>query len=241
MATIRHHDEDAFKFLSLAWSCCSSYHLSSYNLCCSRPTRQSQPESTVYEKRRDRSGSMGQVQHHPPRSEDIPQVSIEHGLWCSGTCVLNSSLSSSGEFHPWRLPVPSLWPDILEKFKAAGLNAVSIYTHMGVINPAPGVIDLDGWRAIQPFLDAAREVGLWVVLRPGQVSRRWLSAIALILQFQDPTSTPRHQQEAFHIGLHLKSPVCCARMPQTFARHGKTTSKHSSRSLCPTRSLRAVP
>src|SRR5580704_17193327 len=30
----------------------------------------------------------------------------------------------SGEFHPFRLPSPSLWLDILQKMKAAGYNAV---------------------------------------------------------------------------------------------------------------------
>jgi beta-galactosidase GanA len=74
---------------------------------------------------------------------------------------------SSGEFHTFRLPVPSLWPDILQKVKAAGLNAVSVYTHMGLINPSPGVIDFDGFRALQPLYDAARDAGIWVVLRPG--------------------------------------------------------------------------
>ncbi|EIN12800.1 glycoside hydrolase family 35 protein [Punctularia strigosozonata HHB-11173 SS5] len=74
---------------------------------------------------------------------------------------------NSGEFHPFRLPVPGLWPDILQKFKAAGFNAVSIYTHMGLINPAPHVIDMDGWRSVEAFYDAAKDAGLWVVLRPG--------------------------------------------------------------------------
>lgn len=41
--------------------------------------------------------------------------------------------SSSGEFHTFRLPVPSLWPDILQKIKAAGLNAISLYTHWGLV------------------------------------------------------------------------------------------------------------
>jgi beta-galactosidase GanA len=77
---------------------------------------------------------------------------------------------SSGEFHTFRLPVPDLWADILQKMKAAGLNAVSLYTHMGLINPAPGFNDLSGFRALQPFFDACREAGLWVVLRPGDVS-----------------------------------------------------------------------
>lgn len=32
----------------------------------------------------------------------------------------------SGEFHYERLPVPELWRDVLEKYKANGLNAVSV-------------------------------------------------------------------------------------------------------------------
>ncbi|KAF9451828.1 glycoside hydrolase family 35 protein [Macrolepiota fuliginosa MF-IS2] len=73
----------------------------------------------------------------------------------------------SGEFHTFRLPVPSLWPDILQKAKAAGLNCISVYTHMGLINPAPGVVDFNGFRALQPLFDEAKAAGLWVILRPG--------------------------------------------------------------------------
>ncbi|KAF7297199.1 Glycoside hydrolase family 35 protein [Mycena indigotica] len=73
----------------------------------------------------------------------------------------------SGEFHTFRLPVPSLWSDILEKVKAAGLNAVSVYTHMGLINPSRGVVDFESFRALQPLFDAAKAAGIWIVLRPG--------------------------------------------------------------------------
>ncbi|KAF9522175.1 glycoside hydrolase family 35 protein [Crepidotus variabilis] len=73
----------------------------------------------------------------------------------------------SGEFMTYRLPIPSLWPDILEKFKAAGLNGLSLYTHMGAINPSKGVVDFDGYRALQPLFEAAKEIGIWIVLRPG--------------------------------------------------------------------------
>ncbi|RXW18167.1 hypothetical protein EST38_g7685 [Candolleomyces aberdarensis] len=73
----------------------------------------------------------------------------------------------SGEFHTFRLPVPSLWPDILQKAKAAGLNAISVYLHMGLTNPAPGVLDFESFRALQPLYDAAKDAGIWIVLRPG--------------------------------------------------------------------------
>src|ERR1022692_1134601 len=37
----------------------------------------------------------------------------------------------SGEFHPFRLPSPDLWLDVLQKMKASGYNAVSIYFDWG--------------------------------------------------------------------------------------------------------------
>lgn len=38
---------------------------------------------------------------------------------------------------------------------------------MGLINPSRGVIDFDDYRALKPLYEAAREIGLWIVLRPG--------------------------------------------------------------------------
>ncbi|KAG6899745.1 hypothetical protein C0993_007232 [Termitomyces sp. T159_Od127] len=38
---------------------------------------------------------------------------------------------------------------------------------MGLINPAPGVVDFNNFRALQPLYDAAKAAGIWIVLRPG--------------------------------------------------------------------------
>ncbi|TFK90371.1 glycoside hydrolase family 35 protein [Polyporus arcularius HHB13444] len=73
----------------------------------------------------------------------------------------------SGEFHTFRLPVVDLWLDIFQKMVAAGLNGVSIYIHWGLTNPAPGVLDFNDWRALQPIYDAAKLAGIFIVLRPG--------------------------------------------------------------------------
>ncbi|KAJ3574796.1 hypothetical protein NP233_g1522 [Leucocoprinus birnbaumii] len=73
----------------------------------------------------------------------------------------------SGEYHPWRLPVPELWPDIFQKTKAAGLNGISFYAHWGMMNPKDGVLDMEGINNLQPFFDAAKEAGLWIIARPG--------------------------------------------------------------------------
>ena len=86
------------------------------------------------------------------------------------SCLHADYTRSSGEFHTYRLPVPSLWPDILQKIKAAGLNAISVYTHPGSLNPSRNVTDLNGIRALKPLFEAALEAGIWIVLRPGAFS-----------------------------------------------------------------------
>jgi beta-galactosidase GanA len=73
----------------------------------------------------------------------------------------------SGEFHAYRLPSPDLWRDILQKMKASGYNATSIYFDWGYHSPAPGVYDFSGVRDMDRLLDIAEEVGLYVIARPG--------------------------------------------------------------------------
>lgn len=79
---------------------------------------------------------------------------------------------SSGEFHTFRLPVPALWVDILQKAKAAGMNTLSMYVHMGMVNPSPGVVDFDGWRKLDDFFMMAQKEGVFIILRPGPVKYR---------------------------------------------------------------------
>ncbi|KAI0121127.1 beta-galactosidase B [Xylariales sp. AK1849] len=74
----------------------------------------------------------------------------------------------SGEFHYWRYPVPELWRDLLEKVKAAGFNAFSIYNHWGYHNPTPGVLDFEsGAHNFTSIMTLAKEVGLFMIVRPG--------------------------------------------------------------------------
>jgi hypothetical protein len=73
----------------------------------------------------------------------------------------------SGEFHPFRLPNPDLWRDILEKMKANGYDAVSIYVDWAYHSPKPGVYDFSGVRDMDRFLDIAQQVGIYVIARPG--------------------------------------------------------------------------
>jgi beta-galactosidase GanA len=73
----------------------------------------------------------------------------------------------SGEFEYWRLPSPSLWLDILQKLKAEGYNAVTIYFDWAYHSPKPGVYDFSGVRDVNKLLDMAAKTGLYVIARPG--------------------------------------------------------------------------
>jgi beta-galactosidase GanA len=73
----------------------------------------------------------------------------------------------SGEFHPFRLPSPSLWADVLQKMRANGYNAVSIYVAWNYHSPAPGSYDFTGVRDLSQFLTMAADAGIYVTVRPG--------------------------------------------------------------------------
>src|ERR1044072_6694066 len=73
----------------------------------------------------------------------------------------------SGEFHPFRLPSPDLWRDILQKMKASGFNTVAFYFDWGYHSPKQGVYDFSGIRDIDRLLTMAAEEGLYVITRAG--------------------------------------------------------------------------
>ncbi len=72
-----------------------------------------------------------------------------------------------GEFHYWRCPSKDMWEPILRRFKANGLNSVSIYFHWGYHSPERGVYDFSEIRDIEYLLNLCEKIGLWVIARPG--------------------------------------------------------------------------
>ena len=101
----------------------------------------------------------------------------------------------SGEFHPFRLPSPSLWLDILQKMKAAGYNAVCMYFNWSYHSPAPGVYDFTGVRDMDLVLRMAADTGLYVLARPGPYINGevnaggfpgWLTRTAAVARTDDP-------------------------------------------------------
>ncbi|RAQ71831.1 beta-galactosidase [Aspergillus flavus] len=81
----------------------------------------------------------------------------------------------SGEFHPFRLPVPGLWLDVFQKIKSMGFNGVSFYTDWGLLEGNPENVmvgdnginnDTDIWN-LDEFFAAASEAGIYLIARPG--------------------------------------------------------------------------
>lgn len=73
----------------------------------------------------------------------------------------------SGEVHPFRLPVPSLYLDIFHKIKALGYTGVSFYIDWALLEGQQGTFNGEGVFDLQPFLDAASQAGLYLLARPG--------------------------------------------------------------------------
>jgi Glycosyl hydrolases family 35/Fibronectin type III domain len=103
-------------------------------------------------------------QPHPVRRGQPQQVSYDqYSMSIGGQRVY----ITAGEFDPWRTPSPSLWLDDLQKMKADGYNAVTVYFDWDYSSPAPGVYDFTGVRDMNLFLNMAQQVGLYVIARPG--------------------------------------------------------------------------
>ncbi|HEY1714985.1 MAG TPA: beta-galactosidase [Solirubrobacteraceae bacterium] len=102
--------------------------------------------------------------HFTPRARQTHTITYDQdSLMIDG----RRTIIWSGEFEYWRLPSPSLWLDILQKMKAEGYNAVTIYFDWAYHSPKPGVYDFSGVRNVNKLLDMAAKAGLYVIARPG--------------------------------------------------------------------------
>lgn len=113
-----------------------------------------------------------------------------------GVCIASSLRSSAdgisrvfincAEFHYQRLPVPELWPDIFQKLKANGFNAVSVYFFWSYHSASKGVYDFEtSGKNLQALFDAARAANLWIVARAGPYSNAETNAGGLALYGSD--------------------------------------------------------
>ncbi|KAF2016952.1 glycoside hydrolase family 35 protein [Aaosphaeria arxii CBS 175.79] len=74
----------------------------------------------------------------------------------------------SGEIHYWRIPVPEVWEDLLQKIKASGFTAFAFYGHWGYHSANNQTLDFtSGAHDFTKLFEIAKKVGLYVIVRPG--------------------------------------------------------------------------
>ncbi|MDR0697196.1 MAG: beta-galactosidase [Christensenellaceae bacterium] len=72
----------------------------------------------------------------------------------------------SGGMHYFRM-LPEYWEDRLKKLKAAGFNTVETYVPWNLHEPREGEFCFSGGLDIAKFITIAKNIGLYVILRPG--------------------------------------------------------------------------
>ncbi len=72
----------------------------------------------------------------------------------------------SGVIHYFRV-LPEYWRDRLLKLKLAGFNTVETYVSWNLHEPKPGEFDFSGMLDIRRFIETAKELGLYAIVRPG--------------------------------------------------------------------------
>ncbi len=118
----------------------------------------------------------------------------------------------SGEMHYSRIP-REYWHDRLRKARAMGLNTISTYVFWNYHELTPGHYDFSGRRDIAAYVRAARDEGLFVILRPGPyVCAEWdlggypawlLADTALVLRSTDPAFTKPAERWLDRLGEEL--------------------------------------
>ena len=72
----------------------------------------------------------------------------------------------SGAMHYFRI-LPEYWEDRLTKLKLAGFNTVETYVSWNLHEPSPNEFCFDGMLDIVKFIETAKKVGLYCIVRPG--------------------------------------------------------------------------
>ncbi len=72
----------------------------------------------------------------------------------------------SGAMHYFRI-LPEYWEDRLTKLKLAGFNTVETYVCWNLHEPKPNEFCFDGLLDIVKFIETAKKVGLYCIVRPG--------------------------------------------------------------------------
>ena len=111
-------------------------------------------------------GFTGKAMKVKPYKREILQDIVtwdQHSIFVNGDRVL----FYSGEFHPFRLPVPGLWLDVFQKMRSMGYTGCSFYVDWALLEGKPGEYLEEGVFDLAPFFEAATKAGIYLLARPG--------------------------------------------------------------------------
>ncbi|KAJ5581740.1 hypothetical protein N7535_000360 [Penicillium sp. DV-2018c] len=136
------------------------------------------------------------TEHPDPVKRELLQNLV---TWDDKSLFVNGEriMLFSGEIHPYRLPVPSLWIDVFQKVKALGFNCVSFYIDWALLEGKPGEYTAEGIFALEPFFEAAQEAGIYLLARPGPYINAEVSGGGFPGWIQRVNGTLRTSDEAF--------------------------------------------
>ncbi|KAL4914908.1 putative beta-galactosidase A [Aspergillus aurantiobrunneus] len=148
------------------------------------------------------------TEYHDSEQRDLLQKYV---TWDEKSLFINGerAMIFAAEIHPWRLPVPSLWKDILHKVKALGFNCVSFYVDWALLEGKPGEYRAEGSFAWEPFFDTAAELGIYLIARPGPYINAeasgggfpgWLQSLNGTIRSSDQSYLDATENYVSHIG-----------------------------------------
>jgi hypothetical protein len=145
----------------------------------------------------------------------------------------------------YSLPVPSLWIDVFQKVKAMGFNCVSFYVDWNLLEGKPGQYSAEGIFALEPFFDAAKEAGIYLLARPGPYINAEASGGGFPGWLQRVNGTLRTSDEAYlkstdkYVIAHdteledvIETNFCLATSPMSPQQSPKAKSQKEVRSFC---------
>ena len=102
----------------------------------------------------------------------------------------------SGSLHYFHTFGKNEWQDRLSKMKAGGYNAVDLYFCWSFHSPKRGFYDFSDYKNIRELLDIARDLGLFIIARPGPYINAELSGGGIpYWLFKDKNAVIRNRKE----------------------------------------------
>jgi hypothetical protein len=106
----------------------------------------------------------------------------------------------SGSIHYFRVIGENAWRDRLSKMKAGGYNCVDIYLCWNFHTAKKDHWDFEGYKDIEKLFEIARELGLYIIVRPGPFINAEISAGGLpFWLLKDKDIIPRNRKNGDYV------------------------------------------